>query len=273
MAQDLLPGAPHAPPANAWRWYVTWPILLALAWAVYEWTSDPAGAAASLCLKFGQEDYHTAWWLWRRDRSRRRGAAHGLLYLSWGLWKATLAGTFVLLTVRVPQELHWEAIRPTLRTAALCCAGAAVLTLSAILLARFGRVRLWLHPDVHRARFSDRWPPSSGDPASTNRARYLVIAALVLLVVPAALLVILPLVMLLPARGSGAAASGSPRADVVIVVSLLGVCGAAALWGLDRLRDRLLASSPVECWGIASELTGRTESVPEEHVQQVKREV
>src|SRR5262245_28526381 len=169
MANDLIPAVPPARPPNVWPGYVTWPVVLAFAWAVYEWTTDPAAAAAALCIKFGQPDFHTGYWLWRKDRKRIRAAANALLWFAWGLWKAAAAGGLVLMTVELPDGLRAAALAPTEQNIVFCAAGAGALTLLSFLLACTWKVPLWVHPDLHRSRYSDTWPPYPSSVKGVNR--------------------------------------------------------------------------------------------------------
>src|SRR5207302_5843758 len=50
-----------------------------------------------MCLKLGWDDFRTAFWLRRRDPSRRRGRACFWLYLANGFWKVSAIGLVVSL--------------------------------------------------------------------------------------------------------------------------------------------------------------------------------
>src|SRR6478672_8194353 len=85
-------GAPRPSP-----WF--WPVLLAIAFLVYELTAQPGLGAAIACTKFGWDDFLTARWLRRRDPDRRRGKASFWLFVAAGLWKTAVTGVVVLFAV------------------------------------------------------------------------------------------------------------------------------------------------------------------------------
>ena len=58
------------------RWsFISWPLILVIAFLIFEVTNDPAFAALAMCLKFGWEDFRTARWLRKTDPDRGRGKA------------------------------------------------------------------------------------------------------------------------------------------------------------------------------------------------------
>src|SRR4051812_3010858 len=86
-------------PSHRWS-FVSWPLILAVAFIIFEVTNQPSFAALAMCLKFGWEDFRTAWWLKRPDPDRGRGRACAWLYLAGGLWQTAVIGVaMVLLTV------------------------------------------------------------------------------------------------------------------------------------------------------------------------------
>ena len=64
---------PPAPPDEArprpWRLRLSWPVVLLLAWLVYEFTALPGLAAAVTCWKFGWADFLAARWLRRAEKA------------------------------------------------------------------------------------------------------------------------------------------------------------------------------------------------------------
>src|SRR5437879_6067252 len=72
------------------RFPFTWPLLLAAGWVLYEVTTQPSLAILTICLKFGWNDFRTAYWLRRTDPSRKRGRAYFWLYLGSGFWRTAI---------------------------------------------------------------------------------------------------------------------------------------------------------------------------------------
>src|SRR6478672_3123529 len=97
-------GAPRPSP-----WF--WPVLLAIAFLVYELTAQPGLGAAIACTKFGWDDFLTARWLRRRDPDRRRGRASFWLFVAAGLWKTAVTGVVVLFVVAF-LEAAWRRQHP-----------------------------------------------------------------------------------------------------------------------------------------------------------------
>jgi hypothetical protein len=159
------------------RWYdaIEWGGLLALGFALYEITNQPALGTAVLCLKFGWQDFKTARWLWRNDPWRLRGDACGLLYLGSAFWRAAcvaaltnvviLVGVLVF-AVRVRRQamgggdvrLFMSFVGATLITV-IGYLFAALFAAAAVRIAHKHGIRLWLSGSVNAARRWGTWPP------------------------------------------------------------------------------------------------------------------
>lgn len=161
------------------------PAILAIGWILYEVSQSPGLAAMVMCLKFGFEDFRTAFWLGRRDPWRERGRATRSLYLASGMWKAAMTGiamVFVILMV-IPmvnvqggnanganpnqhamkeilknEDMLLGAFGVTLFGQMIACLACA----NAMRLARKHRIPLWLSGTVHIARHKEDWPPLYG---------------------------------------------------------------------------------------------------------------
>src|SRR5438270_8613059 len=94
-------------PRRRWPAPVTWLGLMTAAWALYELTAQPALGAMALCSKLGWADFSAAFWLRRRDPSRKRGRACFWLYLANGAWKVTVSAVLaceVIIIVAVERQ-------------------------------------------------------------------------------------------------------------------------------------------------------------------------
>src|SRR5947209_296528 len=95
--------------APRWRRLVAWPVLLGLAWIVYEFTTQSALGIVVVSLKFGWEDFCTAYWLRRIDRHAGRGRTCFLAYVACGLFRAGFIAcllTGILQISMFPHELQ-----------------------------------------------------------------------------------------------------------------------------------------------------------------------
>lgn len=165
------------------------PLLLVLAFAAWEITSDPALSALILCFKQAQAEVATGWWLWRYDPDRSRGRVCFWFHLGWGLWKTALGATLLVLggvvaavfLARFGRAPLMGFLAPLLR-GALLTAGAGyglslLVTYIALIAAWWHGVRVWLGNAQHLARQEGFWPPRVKE---FNKAPTMGLAALVI---------------------------------------------------------------------------------------------
>lgn len=254
--------ADHKTPATAPRrlgGIVTLPMLIALAWIVYELTAQPALAAVLLCLKFGWEEFHTAWWLRRRDPIPGRGRACFWLYTSWGLWKAVLAALVMMVVTTLVYELgdpiRRGAVNPKGPREPVGLLVGAIFTVFfglmlscatgawGYFLAWRNRVRLWLNGSVYHARVHDIWPPHYGEKNHLPALSTVMIFVTFLVLVPTVIGVILAI-----CAQAGVVARG-PAIGLGLLATVLG--GAIGLLLVrDFLAKRFAAEHPDECWPV-----------------------
>jgi hypothetical protein len=176
----------------------------------------------SLCLKFGWEDFRTAFWLLRTDPSRKRGRVCWWLYLASGLWKVGIS-SFAMFVAIIFLEGFFQVggngqVKGMFQLIAgvfisLFCAFAlsAFATWIALFSAWWHDVSLWLNGSVRIARRRSEWPPLYG---RHNRIGVLIATNLIF---------VLPLFLpLLPAL---------------------------LIWLHSMHRRRLFAEHPADCWG------------------------
>jgi hypothetical protein len=198
------------------------PLIFLIGLIVFEATSNPGWAAMSLCLKFGWEDFRTAFWLIRTDPHRKRGRACWWLYVASGLWKVGVS-SFAMFVVIVILEGFFQPGgkgqgKGMLRLVFGVCMSlffafvfSAVATWIALFSAWWNNVPLWLNGSVRIARRRAEWPPLYG---SRNRIG--------MLIATNAIFVFLFLVPLLPAL---------------------------LIWLHTMHRRQLFAEHPADCWG------------------------
>jgi hypothetical protein len=251
-------------PARSWAHVLSWPMLLALAWLLYELTAQPALAVAAVCVKFGWEDFCTAFWLWWKDPNRGRANACFWLYFAAGLWLAAIAATAMLFGFAFLTGVRQQAgpapgvvpvgngppphVIAALLTALIGFGFSTLLTCLALVLAWCFRVKLWLDGAVHRARRAGRWPPTNAPPGRANKFGCLLGTALVLTALPAIFLAVGVILALNPPQ-PGAAGGGMPGWMPVLILALLIGIPALALGLRDFLSRRVMAKSAAECWG------------------------
>jgi hypothetical protein len=258
MAQDVLDTDTQDQPKRAWLGGLSWPVLLVLAWILYELTAQPAIGVAALCLKFGWDDFRTAFWLRWMDANRPRGRACFWLYLASGLWTSAIAGTvmtygFLLVAGPQPQAVPGGGPSPHLIGAMLTAlVGFGLCTLAtgiSLGVSLWYGIRLWLDPGVHHARRNHVWPPPDTPRGRHNRVGWLVVTALVLTGIPALVLVLFAFALHFGAAGAG----GRPAAPPFLAL----VLGMACVVGLplfilavrEFLNRRVIAAAPSQCWG------------------------
>jgi hypothetical protein len=175
VGDDALDNDGLEAPARRWHGAITWAGLATAAFILYELTNEPAVGVATLCLKFGWEDFKTGYWLRRVDPNRARGRACWWMCVAWGLWKASLVafatgmGTFVwgeilegLGNVAARQRM-WLPGTSGLISAAAGMGLSSAATAVMVWIAYPHRVPLWLHSSTNGARRKGLWPPYDPD--------------------------------------------------------------------------------------------------------------
>jgi hypothetical protein len=245
------------------RWsHLFWPVILALAFVVYELTSQPGLGAAIACTKFGWDDFLTASWLYKRDPNRRRAHAELWLGVAVGLWKVAVTGIAVMFAAAfleaafrgppapaVPIQPP-KTIAIALAVSFLGFAASTIATLRAFRLAWSNRQRLWYDKGLHWDRRADRWPPMPGASERTNQAGLVLLTALLVtgIALPVFGLVFTYFLMVAARAHFGwPLAWGEPVAGMVWLLLSLGL-PIAMLIGRDVIGARVLARSPGECW-------------------------
>jgi hypothetical protein len=241
------------PSPNRWRGVVALSVLLLVGWVLYELTAQPALGVAAVCIKFGWEDFRTAWWLRARDRLPGRGRACFWLYIASGLWKIAITASLMIfgyVFLKIAGALAAKRAAPHVVGSMLTAFGgiamAAITASAAVVLALVGNHRLWLHHGVHRARRYDVWPPPHWPEHSSNLAGMLLGTTWFAVGVPVILFGVLlgVAVTLGPIR--------QPGAGLVVVLGFPGLCLAWALALYRTVRGRwgrrVFAATPADCW-------------------------
>jgi hypothetical protein len=242
-------------PPKPWLSPLVWSALGLLAFIVYEATMQPALASAMLCVKFGWEDFRTAFWLKRKDPYRPRGKACRALYLASGLWRVSISATalfFVFIAIEAKPAPRPQAGQPNAAGAALvpfltaffgyCLL--ALTTCRALGLALYHGIKFWLDPAVHRARRQQIWPPSLVCKEKLNRINGLLLVAMFVIFFPLVLLAII----------AGAIIANAILGPIQFVVGIGGL--SAGTFGIpiamlalkDFICRRIVARTPDECW-------------------------
>jgi hypothetical protein len=231
-------------------WHVpfVWSALLLLGWVVYELTAQPALGAFAVCVKFGWNDFRSAWWLRRIDPERGRAKACFWLYTASGLWKTALSGVVFMLTIAVflkPQA----ALQGMQAVLGGHFAGAALATFFGFSLSSFAtylafwcafrnRVRVWLDLRMDRARRAQVWPSLHPAIGRGNYVSLLFVTAILLGMFMGTIVICFVAVLI---RDAGIAG---------LVVGAAIISAAITLGALSNLTEtRLKARSPQECWG------------------------
>ncbi len=218
-------------------------------------TSQISVGVITFCLKFGNEDFKTAWWLRKNDPDRRRGRACFLLYTAWGLFHTAFAAFIVMGPLVVgwsfgaaqkekPPWLNDLGYQLALGYLTLCASFifACLITYAAFAFASWNQHKLWLHKGVFRARKNNHWPPPKEPGIKTNKARGLISIGLILFFWALAV----PVVLWIDNQKNEFDATG-----ITILCILLGsvfLFGTGILM-LARYFYRFLADSPQDCWG------------------------
>lgn len=230
---------------------VLWPVCLLLAWLAFELTANATLSLAMACLKFGTNDFRTAWWLWRTDHHRQRADACAMFYIASGIWKTALVPLFTAGLISIAWALYSpQALRPDhpvtmqLQKAMLVGLWAAFLlvvcVIAAVILSLSANWRIWVHPNLHRSRREDQWPPSFSPhaPAPANQASVIMLTA------------IFALILIGPVLTSKAIGFFNPP-GVVRTALILSVAFGYPMFGVfsfGLLRGKLFAETAWECW-------------------------
>jgi len=264
-ADEFNPSADDTRRPRRSPWF--WPVVLGLAFVVYELTAQPGLGAVIACTKFGWDDFLTASWLYKRDTNRRRAHAQLWLGIAVGLWKIAVTGIVVMFAaafleaaLRGPPAPGVPGRPPKTMIAALGVAFlgfgmSTVATLRAFRLAWSHRTRLWHDDRLHRDRRADRWPPSDDGEDRHNKAGLVLLTALLVagIALPASGFVLsYVLLQLARAKFGWALNWGETVTAALWLVLSLGM-PIAMLVGRDIIGARVLARSPAECWTAAPE--------------------
>jgi hypothetical protein len=232
---------------STWLPPLAWSLFILLALIAFELTAQPAVSAVVLCCKFGWNDLRTGVWLRRRDPWPARGRACSWFCFAWALAKIALAAfvsaEVVFVLIHVIERNGPAPVNPP-----NSFIGVALLLLIAMpvaaffaavgcVVARRGRIRVWIDPSLHRARETGHWPPEFTEPRQddlSNRAAWARAAMLaVMFVLNLTLCVVLVLAF-------------HPVLSIVV--------GGAGLIATIALCTNTVARHPAECWGIARAL-------------------
>lgn len=242
----------HDDRASRWANVLSVPLLLVMGWMLYELTAQPALGVAAVCVKFGWDDFRTAWWLRRRDPDWRRARACFWLYLASGLWKLAISASlmiFAFIILKLMGALGPRAGRHVAGALLTAFGGIALATATscwAIALALLWRLKLWLNSGLHVARRRDYWPPD-GVAGKHNGAGLLLGTTLFATLVPVLLLGVVVGVT----ETMGPLNQGGP-APFVVLFGFPALCLLLMLvliHGIRRvLGPRVFAAIPAECW-------------------------
>lgn len=234
---------------------LTLPVLLALAWIVYETTENPAMAAMLMCLKFGWDDFLTSLWLLRKDRDRPRAWACANLYAAAGLWRTAVAGLFMSMVACVLIELlpkQWQQGRGML----VAMGGSALViflgfsasvftTTVAIAIAWRHHIRFWLSNGTHGSRKRGEWPPCRGNDNHLGRVYWTTFICFILIGVPLV-------------AGIVGVCIAELAQNVLVTTTAVFLSAGGFLIFLVQLMvaippERFRATHPSECWGFAED--------------------
>jgi hypothetical protein len=247
MGADALDNDGLEPPTPRWHGAITWASLAAAGLILYELTNEPAVGVATLCLKFGWEDFKTGYWLRRVDPGPARGRACWWMFVASGLWKTAALAVGVNLVVipalhvlpnlngRLPPNRLWEAFKGAGLTSVACVGLSAVATAWAMGVAARNRVRLWLDGSAVRSRRDGLWPPYVAARRPYNRLKILYFSAFVVIVFIGGINVIVH-----PLRAMGV--GENPATGVAFLLVIVGAVYT------EQLRHLVVANSPAECW-------------------------
>lgn len=265
MTDDVRPGEVfEIEPSNddGISFHLPWWLIATAAFVVTELTAHPAIGVIVLCLKFGWNDFLTAWWLRRRDPDRVRGATCSWFYLSSGLWRICLWSfvlLFLTLGLLVAAEFQQLKQAPANQAAnqgaeSLTClivwllssAAATVLTVVSVLLAWRRKVKVWVTGSLTHSRRNGLWPPQPKH-ERRNLLRFWLAATAVPLIGALFLIVLFSLAAFLGAIP----VNNAPMIALfalflscsILIAALVSVLSFGA-----KIFARVGAFAPTECW-------------------------
>jgi hypothetical protein len=244
LAGGDSPGDPRRLPTG-----LVLPALLLAAWLLFELTANATLSVLLACLKFGWEDFRTAWWLYRVDPVRRRALACSWFYLASGIWKTAVMPILVVMIVsalwammgpraQLPDEVVTQQVVSAIVVGVVAASALVGVVAIAVSLTLATGVRVWVHHQLHESRRRQRWPPHWDETLwqHDNRGRAVLATALVFATIG------------LPPWLFRSVVHLGPLPEVIAVLAIVfGVpILATTLYAL--LRERLFAHSPAECW-------------------------
>lgn len=246
--------ADSSPTHRGIRW-AGWPLMLFLAWLLFELTADTALAAVVACARFGWSDFQTALWLRRTDPQKGRGKTCFWFYLASALWKVAVTASvlmflfpFIMLVQAAPNQPRANA-PPAEFTAALVQAMlgfllASMATAVGAACALRRHVKVWVDGAVYVARRDGFWPPSAV--CRANRTGVLLTTTLIVAAVPCFVLLFIVQIALVGEPGH-VNKQHALWTTVFLLVSML--LAAVLILGLrEWLTRRVVAAVPWECW-------------------------
>jgi hypothetical protein len=213
-------------------------------------TSDPGLAAAISCLKFGWEDFRTAFWLRRVDPDRNRGRACYWFQIAEGLAKIVVHALIILVVIDFLDESLKRPqapprVRPVgsnmLRAVSITTAlGFGLCWVAVIFGTRFALrhcVKVWIGPAARLARQRRYWPPDRGGANGVwlSTAAFLSRYAL-------------PLITFTWLLADLVAPPKLPVACVPIVGLMCMLPGYGVVIYTRSFQPRVFAATPLECW-------------------------
>ena len=242
-----------------------WWLIAMVALVVAELTTHPSIGVVVFCLKFGWNDFQTAFWLRRHDPIPVRGKVCSWFYLSSGLWRVCISG-FALMFALVPIIAIAEA-----RQAAggvpqnaggqppaelitcmivwmLSSLAATAVTFLAVGMAHWFPFKIWVSAVVPESRRRGDWPPGiriGARPASNVFKWWLILSAIV---VSVPLVVAGFVVLAATLGGPGARAAGQANLGLLACMVLVIGLPLTVVLVCERNFRRLGATDPTECW-------------------------
>ncbi len=217
----------------------------------FELTASAMLGVAVACVRFGEKDFSTAWWLRRVDPVVSRGRAVAWFLVAMGLGKVAVSGalgvTIAAMTIGLlgrfpggPVAVMMGQANGAVFTVLGAGLGFLVVTWTAAAFAWSSGSRVWIGRGLHEARRRGEWPPAD-DHEEARRGNPLEV------LITCAWLASLGTLMLsfaltLPANR---------RQDQGIIYAACAMLFAGILsgkWVLVPLQRRLVAKHPGECW-------------------------